>query len=62
MNKTIEKLKKWIDKTQQELKYNICYCDMEDKGIAVFRMCDGTGKDKNICNKCKYYCEVSDDD
>lgn len=53
----LTKLKKWIDKTQQKLKYEICCRDMEDKGIAVFGMCDGTGKDKNICKKCKYYCE-----
>lgn len=57
----LTKLKKWIDKRQQELKYKICYCDMEHKGIAVFGMCDGTGKDKNTCNKCKYYSEGNKD-
>ena len=51
----IDKLIKFFKNIKQQKEYSNCYDYQEDKGLAIFGMC-------NHCNdkKCPYYVEVGE--
>ena len=51
----IDKLIKFFKNIKQRIEYSNCYDYQEDKGLAIFEMC-------NHCNdkKCPYYVEIGE--
>ena len=65
----IEKIKTFIAKIKTRIKYNLCFRDMEYKGIAVFSMCCGIKyndmrlpKYARRCITCPYFTPIDEGD